>query len=102
MGGKVALKGTGGPGVVEEARRRGAVPIAAERARRALARMMVLLADIDILTGRGELGEDVVRGLGFQSSLVGDGLKSVTTADDTRAAAAEMLALGAERKQLVA
>jgi predicted polyphosphate/ATP-dependent NAD kinase len=92
MGGKVALKGTDGVGVSEEARRRGAVPIAAERARRALARMTVPLADTDILTARGELGEAVVRALGFQSSLIGDGPKSVTTADDTREAAREMLA----------
>jgi len=96
MGGKVALRGTDGPGVVEEARRRGAVAIAPERARRALARVMVPLADIDILTGRGELGETVVRALGFRLSLVGDGLKSVTTADDTRATATEMLTRGVD------
>jgi predicted polyphosphate/ATP-dependent NAD kinase len=96
MGGKVALKGTDGHGVVEEARRRGAVPVAAERARRALARMMVLLADFNVLTGRGALGETVVQVLGFQSSFVGDGPKSVTTADDTRAAASEMLARGVD------
>jgi predicted polyphosphate/ATP-dependent NAD kinase len=94
MGGTVALKGTDGVGVVEEARRRGAVPIAAERARRALARMTAPLANTDILTAQGELGEAVVRALGFQPLHVGDGPKSVTTADDTRAAAGEMLARG--------
>ncbi len=92
MGGKVGLKGTDGLEVVEEAWRRGAVPIAAERARRALARMTIPPADIDFLTGHGELGEVVLRALGFRPTLVGCGPKSTTTADDTRAAAAEMLA----------
>jgi predicted polyphosphate/ATP-dependent NAD kinase len=54
------------------------------------------LADFDILTGRGALGETIVRTLGFRSSLVGDDRKCVTTADDTRAAAAEMLACGVD------
>jgi predicted polyphosphate/ATP-dependent NAD kinase len=86
------LKGTDGPSVVEEARRRGAVPIAAERARQALARMIIPPAGIDILTGHGELGEVVVHDLRINPTLVGCGASSTTTADDTRAAAAEMLA----------
>ena len=77
MGGKTALKGTDGPGVAEEARRRGAVPIAADRARLAL--MAIPSVGIDILAGHGDLG-------------VGPGPHPVTTAADTRAAAKEMLA----------
>lgn len=92
MGGKVGLKGTDGLEIVEEAWRRGAVPIAAERARRALARMTAPPADIDFLTGQGELGEVVLRALRFCPTLVGRGANATTAADDTRAAAAEMLA----------
>ena len=96
MGGKVGLKGTDGAAILEEARRRGAIPIATERARRALARMTIPLADIDVLTPGGELGETLIRAVGFRSSLVGGDAKCVTTADDTRAAAAEMLACGVD------
>ncbi len=96
MGGKTGLKGTDGPGVVEKARRRGAVPVGALRARQALARMVVPVAGrpagIDILTGHGELGEVVVRALHFRPTLVGCAANATTTANDTRAAAAEMLA----------
>jgi predicted polyphosphate/ATP-dependent NAD kinase len=92
MGGKAGLKGTDGPGVTEEARRRGAVPIAAERARLALARMAIPPAGIDILTGHGDLGEVVLHALRLHPTLVGYGADYTTTADDTRAAAAEMLA----------
>jgi predicted polyphosphate/ATP-dependent NAD kinase len=96
MGGKVGLKGTDGPGVLEEAQRRGATPIAPERAWRALARMTIHPADIDFITARGELGESVVRAAGFQSSLIGGDAKSATTAEDTRAVAAEMLRYGVD------
>jgi predicted polyphosphate/ATP-dependent NAD kinase len=96
MGGKVGMKGTDGPDAVVEARRRGAVPLAPERARRALARIAVAPAEIDFLAPPGELGEQVLRSLAMRPFLVGAGGKSVTTADDTRAAAAEMLARGVD------
>jgi predicted polyphosphate/ATP-dependent NAD kinase len=96
MGGKVGMKGTDGLDAVVEARRRGAVPLAPERARRALARITVAPADTDLLAAPGELGEQVLCALGLRPMLVGAVPKSVTTADDTRAAAAEMLARGVD------
>lgn len=92
MGGKVGLKGT--DGVVEEARHRGAVPIAGDRARRALRRIPSV--GIDIVTASGELGETVVRTLGLQPTLVGGAARSQTTADDTVASAGAMLAHGVD------
>ena len=49
-------------------------------------------AGIDILTGHGELGEAVLHALQLRPTLVGRGAGSATTADDTSAAAAAMLA----------
>ncbi len=54
--------------------------------------MTLPAADIDVLTGHGELGEVVLRALRFCPTLVGSGPNSMTTADDTRTAAADMLA----------
>jgi predicted polyphosphate/ATP-dependent NAD kinase len=57
MGGSVGLKGT--DGVVDEARRRGAQPIAGERARRCMAALNIDASSV-ILTCSGEMGEDAV------------------------------------------
>jgi predicted polyphosphate/ATP-dependent NAD kinase len=94
MGGKVGLKGTDGAGIVDEARRRGAVPTAAERARRALARIAAP-GPVDVLTGSGELGETVVQAFGMRPVVVGSAPRATTTSDDTREAAAQMLHAGA-------
>jgi predicted polyphosphate/ATP-dependent NAD kinase len=96
MGGKVGLKGTDGPERLQEARRRGAVPVASAYARRALLRMANTLAEVEILAGAAELGEIVVHGLGLQPTLIGPGAQALTTAHDTRIAATDILERGAD------
>ena len=63
MGGSVGLKGTDGPEVLAEARARGAMPLAGERARRALAVLADSCSGARILTGSDELGLHHFEGL---------------------------------------
>jgi len=82
MGGTVGLKGT--DGLVDEARRRGAVPRAGDRAREMLA---LLPRDrVCILTCGGEMGESVLREAGLTPGRVVHEPADPSTAADTRAA----------------
>jgi predicted polyphosphate/ATP-dependent NAD kinase len=90
MGGRVGLKGTDGPEVLERALARGAVPVAAERADRALARLHDRCADVRLVAARGRMGADLAEAQGFDTEVLpGDGGEA-TTAEDTRLAAAEL------------
>ena len=70
MGGKVALKGT--DGVVEEAIRRGARPIAPDLARLFLSELSHYedAGKIEFLTGPGPLGEEVLREFNFPYEVI--------------------------------
>jgi predicted polyphosphate/ATP-dependent NAD kinase len=70
MGGRVALKGT--DGVVEEAIRRGARPIAADVARLFLHELSnyAEARDIEFLTGPGPLGEDLLAEFDFPYEVI--------------------------------
>jgi predicted polyphosphate/ATP-dependent NAD kinase len=74
MGGRVGLKGT--DGVVAEARRRGAAPIANARALemlRALAQLRdgaPVVPATEWLTADGEMGDDALRAAGFAAEIV--------------------------------
>src|SRR6476661_4914839 len=90
MGGRVGLKGTDGADVLERALARGAVPVAAERADRALARLHDRCVDVRLVAARGRMGADLAEAHGFDTELLpGDDVRS-TTAEDTRLAAAEL------------
>ncbi len=65
MGGAVGLKGTDGPQILEEARRRGAVPRSPERAMRALKKLLFLRESLEIFTCPGAMGEEELRKCGF-------------------------------------
>src|SRR3954467_9160371 len=89
MGGRVALRGTDGPETLREARARGATPIAAERARRALRR---LPAGTRNLAAAGAMGGDLVAG----AETTAGHASEETGPADTRDAVAEMRARGVD------
>ncbi|ASJ08695.1 ATP-NAD kinase [Thermococcus siculi] len=101
MGGKVALKGT--DGVVEEAIRRGARPVAPDLVRLFLGELSHYgeSAEIEFLTGPGPLGEDVLREFDFPFEVIRhrkvtyrtvDGVRIPdTTSEDTRELAGAMV-----------
>ena len=95
MGGAVGLKGTDGEDILAEARRRGAAPRAADRAREALKAVSQRKLDIKIVTCGGAMGEDSLEGLGFESEVVYSP-QGQTTAEDTRMAAEAMSKMGVE------
>ncbi|HII99441.1 MAG TPA: ATP-NAD kinase family protein [Methanoregula sp.] len=93
MGGSVGLKGTDGN--VEEARRRGAVPRAQDRAGMTLG----LLADdpgIHWITCSGMMGEGVLTRAGIKNFETVYAPKSESTARDTEEAARRILKAGAD------
>lgn len=95
MGGRVALKGTDGADVQDEARRRGAVPWSPERARLTLKALLEKQLDIEILTCSGDMGELLLEKEGFEMEVVCR-VPPETTADDTKRAAKAFLDEGIE------
>ncbi len=101
MGGKVALKGT--DGVVEEAVKRGARPIAAELVRLFLSELSHYeeARGVRFITGPGPLGEDVLREFNFSYEVIRHreiGFREVegvklpdTTSEDTKEIARRMV-----------
>ncbi|MFQ5815724.1 MAG: ATP-NAD kinase family protein [Candidatus Hydrothermarchaeaceae archaeon] len=81
MGGRAGLKGTDGVEVLEKARSLGAEPVARERASKAL---KTLKDKAEFLTCSGEMGEAVLRELGFSSYEVVYEYDPPSSADDTK------------------
>lgn len=97
MGGKVALKGTDGDEALRLAVQLGAVPVAAARADRALARLSRDDArPIEVLAAPGAMGAEIAAARGFRVALVTDTSHGRTSARDTRAAATEMRRRGVD------
>ncbi len=87
MGGRVGLKGT--DGVVDEARRRGAKPIAPLRASEFLETLKALLSvgdfpKVSFATCPGAMGEDCVNNADFDMDIVEASIDTETSAKDTR------------------
>jgi predicted polyphosphate/ATP-dependent NAD kinase len=87
MGGSVGLKGTDGTSVLEEALKRGAHPVAAERSVRALRSLKRNEPSIRVVTCPGEMGEKEATEVGIQFELLPLNIKQPTTGDDTKSAA---------------
>jgi predicted polyphosphate/ATP-dependent NAD kinase len=96
MGGPVGLKGTDGPEMLREARRRGAIPRAPQRADRALARLSAAGGELHVLAGAGALGADVATANAFSTETIGAPARAQTDAEDTRRVALAMLERGVE------
>lgn len=90
MGGPVGLKGTDGPEILQEARRRGARPVSSERALLALKRLAASTTPFRLVTGSGDLGEDVARAAGLEPIVVYASSPGSSRPDDTRNAALVM------------
>jgi predicted polyphosphate/ATP-dependent NAD kinase len=88
MGGRVGLKGT--DGVVEEAIKRGASPVAPGRALEFLTALDSVISslkirdDIRIITCPGKRGEDVSQEAGLKHEVVALDIENSTDADDTK------------------
>lgn len=94
MGGRVGLKGT--DGVLEEALRLGALPMAPAKAARALNSILAFRKELVLLTGAGELGERVARELGFEVQVVHVASGAFTSQADTVALAKAVVVQGGE------
>ncbi len=95
MGGSVGLKGSDGPQTLQEARRRGAEPVAGPRAQRALHAMRQEGFDGPLLAAAGAMGADAAMAEGFAAEAMGKA-SATTTAEDTIAVTRLMRAAGAE------
>lgn len=91
LGGRVGLKGSDGLYIQKRAREFGAKPRCQERTVDALQRLQPLKEDLHILTYPGEMGADAALASGFQVHCLGSIRPGKTTAEDTRAAACEIL-----------
>jgi len=93
MGGSVGLKGTDGK--ADEARQRGAVPHAPDRAAIALAALKGS-PDLTFLSCGGEMGEDVLERCGISRYRIVYTTREKSTAVDTKGAVRAFIAGGAE------
>jgi len=84
MGGRVGLKGTDSPEILERARKLGAEPLSPERALDTLQHITCYKESINLLTGPGPMGEAVAREAGFSPSVVGDIDGDTTSSADTK------------------
>jgi len=94
MGGSVGLKGT--DGVFDEAKRRGATPMAGVKASRALKQLTLSNNELIVLAAGGAMGADVLDESGFSYRLVYRPSDFPCASEDTRTAAAAMLNEGVD------
>lgn len=95
IGGSVALKGSDGVAIVEEALARGAQLKSGDRTRLALEVLLPLKDTIKIITCPGAMGEDLVASLGFQHevlpNITDSNQSNNSSAEDTKKAATQLL-----------
>ena len=87
MGGKVGLKGTDGPKILERAISLGATPVAPQRTIEALRALRVSFTpSLELFTSSREMGEESAKQAGFSPEVVDRTPSERTTSDDTRRA----------------
>ena len=96
MGGRVGLKGSDGPEILEKAIELGAVSTSPGRAVEALKRIAPIKDSIELITYPHEMGEDEAKECGFDPRVIGSIQRGKTTSDDTKAAAREMAESGVD------
>lgn len=95
MGGKVGLKGTDGPEILEKAMSLGATPESPNKAKKALEILLPIKEQLEIYTYPGKMGEDEAIEIGF-APIVLDVDKELTEPLDTEKAAKKMKDLGVD------
>ena len=95
IGGSVALKGSDGVAVQNQARARGGLPRGGERARRMLASLGELAKQVRWVTWGGAMGAEVLEAFGIESQVLGDPAGK-TTAADTQAGARALAEAGVD------
>jgi len=97
LGGRVGLKGSDGLAIQQRARELGAIPEVFDRAAAALNALRDSSPEFEmIVTYPGKMGEDVAVSCGFSPRIIGEPTQGMTTAADTRRAAAAMLKMGVD------
>lgn len=95
MGGKVGLKGTDGPEILEKARSLGATPESPNKAKKALEVLLPLKDELEILTYSGSMGEEVAIDLGFNPVVIGE-IGEELRPENTEEAARKMAEMGVD------
>ena len=95
MGGRVGLKGTDGPEILEKARSLGAVPESPDKAVKALKALLPLKDKIEVYTYPGSMGEEEAIEVGFKP-IVLKKRNGETSPKDPEDAAKKMLEIGVD------
>lgn len=90
MGGKVGLKGTDGPEVLEQARVLGAIPESPNKAKEALESLLPLKDKLQIFTYPGNMGEKEAIEMGFDPIVIGE-IEDEFKPENTEEAARKMV-----------
>ena len=96
LGGRVGLKGSDSEEVQRRAVALGAVPRAIERAKEALATLVHLRDEIEIVTYPANMGAEAAEALQFSTQVIGKIEAGQTSAQDTRQAAQSMAGMNVE------
>jgi predicted polyphosphate/ATP-dependent NAD kinase len=96
IGGRVGLKGSDGPEILDKALSMGAVSESPRRTIEALRRIAPMGTHLEVFTYPFEMGEDEARACGIVPRVVGSITRGRTTARDTQQAAREMLDLNVD------
>ncbi len=96
IGGSVALKGSDGEAIVEQALARGAKPLAQQRAAVALSKIARHADTVRFISAGGDMGENVLRELGVQPQVAYQPPAGRTTAKDTEAVVCALCDAGIE------
>ena len=94
LGGRVGLKGSDGVEIQRRAVELGAVPHALDRSAQALAALIPLRTEFELLTCSGVMGEDAAEQAGLAAQVIDSSTTGPTSAADTIRAAREMVAKG--------
>jgi predicted polyphosphate/ATP-dependent NAD kinase len=86
MGGAVGLKGTDGKAILQQAIALGAKPIATQRAETFLTELSPAKANLKLVVGAGQMGENEAEKLGYCYKVIGK-YKTETTPEDTQSIA---------------